>query len=153
MTTGQRIRQLRKEQGLTLAELATALNKRYPVDLLPSSLSMYENDQRLPPTETCDALADFFGVSLDWLRARSDVRNPDQQLAALNYPLDVQELAKRLSALPNGVRRDFIDFSELLVQQLTQSHDTMVNMLHDKLAAQGTIEEWQTKKGIRIIKK
>lgn len=125
MTTGQRIRQLRKEQGLTAAEMAAALGKRYGVEVLVSSISMYENDQRLPPTETCDALADFFRVSLDYLRGRSDVRNPDEQLAALSYPVDVQDVAQRLSKLSNGMRRDFITRFDPALVKLTEAHDTL----------------------------
>lgn len=129
MTTGQRIKQLRKENGMTLQDLVDALNKRYHVELLKSSISMYENDQRLPTTETCDALADYFRVSLDWLRCRSDVRNPDEQLAALNYPADVQDLAKRLSSFPNGLRRDFVEYSSPLIDKLSEVHTLLESQL------------------------
>ena len=35
-------------------------------------LSKYENGSRTPPTETAIRLADFYGVSLDYMLCRSD---------------------------------------------------------------------------------
>lgn len=38
-------------------------------------LSKYENNERVPPTETLVRLADFFDVSIDYILCRTD--NPD----------------------------------------------------------------------------
>ena len=151
MTTGQRIRQLRKERGLTAAEMADALSKRHGVELLPSSISMYENDQRLPPTATGDALADFFRVSLDYLRGRSEVRNPEEQLAALNYPAEVQGLARDLTALSNGLRREFIERAAPIVSEMTAVHHLLVAELRVLVEKRGNLEEWQAKNKIKIL--
>lgn len=151
MTTGQRIRQLRKEQGLTAAEMSAALSKRYGVELLVSSISMYENDQRLPPTETCDVLADFFKVSLDYLRGRSDVRNPDEQLAALSYPAEVQEFARNLTALPNGVRRDFIERFAKIFGEMAEMHRTLSLSLHELAEERDALKEWQSRSKVKIL--
>ena len=57
-----RIKQLRNEKGLTLAELGKK------VQIPNNTLSQYENEKRNPKTETWQALADFFGVSVPYLR-------------------------------------------------------------------------------------
>ena len=38
-------------------------------------LSKFENGERIPPTETLMRLADFYGVSMDYIMRRTD--NPD----------------------------------------------------------------------------
>ena len=35
-------------------------------------ISKYENEERIPPTETLLLLADFFNVSIDYLLCRTD---------------------------------------------------------------------------------
>ena len=57
-----RIKELRKEKGLTLVELSKK------VQIPNNTLSQYENEKRNPKTETWQALADFFGVSVPYLR-------------------------------------------------------------------------------------
>src|SRR6478735_3209720 len=61
LTIGRRIRQLRTERGLTLEELATA------VDRVPSQLSMIENGRREPKLTLMRAIARALGVSLEAL--------------------------------------------------------------------------------------
>src|SRR6476660_523645 len=61
LTIGRRIRQLRTERGLTLEELATA------VDRVPSQLSMIENGRREPKLTLLRAIARALGVSLEAL--------------------------------------------------------------------------------------
>ena len=53
------LRKLRKEKGLSqIAEQAL--------------ISKYENGERVPPTETLMQLADFYGVSMDYIMGRTD---------------------------------------------------------------------------------
>jgi len=143
-TTGNRIRELRKENGMRLADLAKIL------DALESSISMYENGQRVPPIEVCQAIANRFNVSLDWLLCRSDLRNPEMQLATLNYPDDVHRLAKALSDLPAGVRRDVIEYADGAISDLSQAHDRVVERLKKKVEERGR-SEWEARKKIRIV--
>ena len=35
-------------------------------------ISKYENGERVPPTETLMQLADFYGVSMDYIMGRTD---------------------------------------------------------------------------------
>lgn len=63
---GGRLAALRREKGLTQAELANLLN------LGQSTIAMYEKNQRQPDPETLERLADFFRVSVDYLLGRTD---------------------------------------------------------------------------------
>src|SRR6478735_3244135 len=59
LTIGRRIRQLRTDRGMTLEELAAA------VDRAPSQLSMIENGRREPKLTLLQAIARALGSSLD----------------------------------------------------------------------------------------
>ncbi|CAN5537090.1 helix-turn-helix transcriptional regulator [Microbacterium sp.] len=61
LTIGRRIRQLRTDRGMTLEDLATA------VDRAPSQLSMIENGRREPKLTLLQAIARALGSSLDAL--------------------------------------------------------------------------------------
>ncbi|GAA1853648.1 helix-turn-helix domain-containing protein [Microbacterium koreense] len=61
LTIGRRIRQLRTERGMTLEDLAGA------VDRVPSQLSMIENGRREPKLTLLQSIARALGASLDQL--------------------------------------------------------------------------------------
>ncbi len=91
---GKRIRELRNEKGLTLKELGNFLN------LGESTMSMYENGKRNPDYNTLIKLADFFGVTIDFLLGRTDARTaPDKISHALEDDPELSafwdELSKR----------------------------------------------------------
>ena len=65
-----RIRDLREDNDRTQKEIADFL-------LCDQSLySKYERGERPLPLEFADRLADFYGVSVDYLLCRTDVRKP-----------------------------------------------------------------------------
>lgn len=66
---GKRLSELRKEKGMTQEELAKALN------ITRSALSLYEIGKRDPDSATLKKIADFFGVSIDYLLGRTDLPN------------------------------------------------------------------------------
>lgn len=57
-----RLKKLRKEQGLSQSELAKK------VGISNQVVSFYENNKRKPKIENWQKLADFFGVSVPYLR-------------------------------------------------------------------------------------
>src|SRR5689334_11295348 len=61
LTIGRRIRQLRTARGMTLDDLATA------VERVPSQLSMIENGRREPKLTLLRAIARALGTTLDAL--------------------------------------------------------------------------------------
>lgn len=62
----ERIKQLRKLQGITQKEISTWLK------MTPNAYQKYEYGEREPNMATFIALADYFDVSLDYLVGRSD---------------------------------------------------------------------------------
>ena len=60
------LRKLRKEKGLS----QIAVQMRTGIE--QALISKYENGERVPPTETLMQLADFYGVSMDYIMGRTD---------------------------------------------------------------------------------
>lgn len=60
------LRKLRKEKGLSqiAVQMQTGIEQ--------ALISKYENGERAPPTETLMQLADFYGVSMDYIMGRTD---------------------------------------------------------------------------------
>ncbi len=64
----ERLRLLRKERGLTQKEMAAELGIGY------RAYQCYELQQRYPDIRGLTAIANFFGVSVDYLLGLSNVR-------------------------------------------------------------------------------
>lgn len=62
-----RLRELRKEQGLSQSELAKKVGVSNQV------ISFYENNKREPKIENWQKLADFFGVSVPYLQGGNNL--------------------------------------------------------------------------------
>lgn len=62
-----RLKELRKSKGYT----QIALQMKTGVE--QALLSKFESGDRVPPTETLLRLADFYGVSIDYILCRTDV--------------------------------------------------------------------------------
>ncbi len=65
---GRQLRKLRLERGLQQKAVAASLH------ISPSTYSNYENGVFLPDLETLLLLADLFGVSLDMLAGRDEIK-------------------------------------------------------------------------------
>jgi len=65
---GKRLKKLREEKGLSQIELGKILN------IANSTLSMYESNSRQPDYNTLQKLANFFGVTTDYLLGRSNIK-------------------------------------------------------------------------------
>ena len=63
-----RIRSLREDADLTQAKLGDAIN------VPPRTYAYYESGQRMIPPSVLCALADFYGVSVDYILGRTDNR-------------------------------------------------------------------------------
>ncbi|AMR53163.1 helix-turn-helix domain-containing protein [Listeria monocytogenes] len=66
MSLGKRIAFLRKKTGISQTELANKLK------VSPSSVAMWETDQRALKDDTLVRLADFFNVPTDYLLGREN---------------------------------------------------------------------------------
>ena len=63
------LKKLRKEKGITQIAL------QMQTGIEQALLSKFENGERIPPTDTLIRLADFYGVSMDYIMCRTD--NPE----------------------------------------------------------------------------
>lgn len=66
---GNRIKFLRESKKLTQKDLAQYLGTT------ARNIGFYETGDRNPPIDTLNKLADFFGVSVDYLLGRTDIPN------------------------------------------------------------------------------
>lgn len=88
MDFAKRLKELRVSRGLTQEDLARELN------LVKSSISMYENGKRKPSFEVLEAIADYFNVNMDTLYSSAPVfvpslkRVPMLGYAAAGQPLE-----------------------------------------------------------------
>lgn len=72
----ERLTQLRKELNLTQEQLAEKLGIGYT----RTAISAWEVGRNEPSNEDTIKIANFFGVSTDFLLGKSDIRNPEQQI-------------------------------------------------------------------------
>lgn len=91
VTLGQRIRQLRKERHLTQTQLGKLFG------IVKSTVSLYENDKSIPDDGIKSKIADYFGVSMDYLMGRTDVRYPasktnDEYLKEIMGPYIISQI-------------------------------------------------------------
>lgn len=63
------LKKLRKQAGLT------QISVQMKTGIEQALLSKFETGERIPPTETLIILADFYGVSMDYIVGRTE--NPD----------------------------------------------------------------------------
>ena len=88
MDFAKRLKELQASRGLTQDDLARELN------LVKSSISMYENGKRKPSFEVLEAIADYFNVNMDTLYSSAPVfvpslkRVPMLGYAAAGQPLE-----------------------------------------------------------------
>ncbi|MDI6617864.1 MAG: helix-turn-helix transcriptional regulator [Clostridiales bacterium] len=74
-TFSERMRVLRKEKSISLEKLADILGTT------KATLSRYENNMREPKAEFVQQLADYFGVSTDYILGLTDVKKPADEIA------------------------------------------------------------------------
>lgn len=99
-----RLKELRKEKGLTQIELAKLLN------VSDRSVGFYETGERDPDTDTLKLLADFFNVSIDYLLCRTNNRYFESNETKVFHNLDV-------SGLPDEAIKQVEDYIEFVKQK------------------------------------
>lgn len=117
MDISERLKELRIKKGYSQSELADKLH------VSKSTISMIELGSRKPSYEMMELLADFFNVSLDYLRGEDD-KSP--------YYLDpeVAELAQQLYERPE--MRILFDASRDATTEDVQMAADLLNRLSKK---------------------
>ncbi|MCI9336533.1 MAG: helix-turn-helix transcriptional regulator [Lachnospiraceae bacterium] len=102
---GDILANLRKEKVLGQKEMASLLN------LSVGTISNYENGVHSPDLDTLCRLAEFFGVTTDYLLGRTEYRCPPEVLncyVALDYT--AQDIVNTVLSLDEGAQATVVDF-------------------------------------------
>lgn len=98
-TFGEVLCELREDMGLTQKQLATKLH------MAPTTISSYETGKILPPPDKLVALADYFGVTTDYLLGRSPYNiNPAIFHEKLNEDMTIGNFVEDLKLLSSRQR-------------------------------------------------
>ncbi len=109
MDVGQKIKKLRSEKGVCQKELAIFLN------LSVGTISNYEKGVHSPDLNTLSKIADFFGVTTDYLLDRTDHRfAPDTLSRHLTVDYTVADLVNTTLELSPQKVTSVIDFVSFL---------------------------------------
>ena len=118
---GKRLRMLRKEKGLTQVELSKSIG------VSDRTLGYYETEERFPPQDVLENIANYFNVSIDYLMGRTSKSDtiPPQDLET-----ELEEF-KRLvmdSAIPSATGKH-VELSEADKQTLIALADAQLGIL------------------------
>ncbi len=96
MSFGEILKKLRQEQNLTQEELATKINSSR------SNIANYENNNNMPSVEILERLSKIFNVSVDYLLAKTDLRDSehiklsDEDISFMNGIKKLDENEKKI---------------------------------------------------------
>ena len=116
--TAIKLRELLKEKRTTYKELAEHL------DVKQQSVSSWANGTTIPDTKHIAPIAEYFGVTTDYLLGLSDSRNPEQLRA---FESDWDSIIQQVMNLPYGSRLTYMRlFEELLyISQNDMGYDIL----------------------------
>lgn len=111
---GNRLKALREKRGLSQSDLAAKFN------VSASTIGMYEQGLREPNIERLNRLAEFFGVSLDYLMCRTNEVSKTfspmtRDLIDLLHLTDEEILKIRVAEI-DGVPVSKEDFKNFIIQ-------------------------------------
>ena len=101
MQTKDILKTLRKQKGFsTMQDFCSAANISF------STYQNYESGKRLPTAEFLIQLADFYGVTTDYLLGREPPTNPFDML---NIDTGSKSVMEMFAELPEGTRKIILD--------------------------------------------
>lgn len=108
---GGRLKELRREMDCTQSKLADVLG------VTQDSISLWENDKRVPDTQYIVAMAKFFDVTTDYLLGLTDeyksVRFSEEN-RRLNLPPEENALLKKYRAMSDKEKALLAHYMQLL---------------------------------------
>ena len=81
-----RLKQLRIENNMRQSDVAKFLGRT------ESAVGQYEREKRDPTSETWCSLANFFGVSLDYILGNSEIRTPIDEMSSNSNSVYYKEM-------------------------------------------------------------
>lgn len=105
-TLGSRIKGLREQHRLSQKELANILNVN------GSTLSQYESDKRVPSDDIKLKIAQYFGVTTDYLLGNEETNPSNEQEEASEY-IKIPVLGLVKAGLPSDAIEEILDWEEI----------------------------------------
>ena len=152
-----KLRQFRKQKGLTLEELAKELQEKENLKIVPNGLGKYERGEREPKRETWVKLADYYDVPVAYLMGLPDglIRYIDRLgnmtfeslqdeiiqwgyvrniISPKNTPKQFMKVTEELGELAEGINKDNQgqikdSLGDILVTLIILSKDLDVDLL------------------------
>lgn len=119
MQFGDYLKALRLSSGLTQKQLAEAIGVEQ------SSICKYEGKTKVIPSDSVkEQIADYFGVSIDFLMGRSE-----EAKNQFDFDDETMDLISRFTALPPDKRHQLIEYAQFL--QAYQPASTAVQRSDD----------------------
>ncbi|MDD2233648.1 MAG: helix-turn-helix transcriptional regulator [Desulfitobacteriaceae bacterium] len=110
---GKIIKELRTEKGVTQKELSDYLG------LTPKMVSFYENEERFPPQDILNKLADYFSTTVDYILGRSKIRElPSNDVTELLETLHKRPEMKALFSLSKNATKEDIEKTMKIIEAL-----------------------------------
>lgn len=100
MSLGSRIKALREQSQLSQKEFAAKMN------IANNTLSMYENDLRVPNDTIKSKIADYFGVTIDYLLGRAPIETGGDIV-------QIPVLGSIPAGIPLEAIEDIVDWEEI----------------------------------------
>lgn len=107
MSLGKRIRILREHVQMTQKDLAKELN------MANSTLSQYESDLRVPSDAVKSRIADYFGVTVDYLLGRESAAPKGKPSSGRTGVLRIPVLGDVAAGIPIEAVQDIVDYEEI----------------------------------------
>lgn len=92
----QRLKELRENKKMTQKELGKTMNASY------QTIGSWERGERQPSYETVSQLADFFGVTTDYLYGRTDIEKNPYKLSTK----ETKDIAVEVQNMLDGMNTD-----------------------------------------------
>lgn len=109
MTTGEILTELRREKGVGQKELADYLR------LSVGTISNYENNVHSPDLDTLCRIADFFGVTTDFLLGRTAYRcDPEVLNRRISRDYTVTDIINTVLSLDSSAADHLMEFAYFL---------------------------------------
>ncbi len=107
MKLGDKLKKLREDKGLMQQDVCTAL------EIEQSTLANYENNRRIPKIDLLISIANYYGVSIDYLLGRTDTPFVD----AAKRPKDLNKFLQQAEIIFDGDTYNLDDKERALVMK------------------------------------
>lgn len=111
-----RIKMLREQRGIDQKVLAIDLSVSQP------TVSDWENGKKMPSNKSAMRMADYFGVSMDYLLGRSTQPNPSSDERNTKKGVKIPVLGRVAAGIPISAIEEILDYEEI-DESLAQTGD------------------------------